>query len=70
MARKPRIANTLEVNTMSGSVVMAKIAGTESTAKRMSVASTKTRTHQQRRGKQFPLTAYDEALAFEGMRHR
>jgi len=32
MARRPRIANTFEVSTMKGSIVMAKIAGIESTA--------------------------------------
>jgi hypothetical protein len=32
-ARSPRMAKMLEENTMNGSVVMAKIAGIESTAK-------------------------------------
>ena len=36
MARKPRIANTFDVRTMKGSVVIAKIAGMESTANTMS----------------------------------
>ena len=39
IARSPRIANTFEVKTMKGSAVMAKIAGTESTAKMMSLSS-------------------------------
>ena len=40
--RRPRIAITFEVKTMSGSRVMAKMAGTESTAKTMSLNSRKT----------------------------
>ena len=36
-ARSPSTANTFEVSTMKGSVVMAKIAGIESTAKITSV---------------------------------
>jgi len=39
IARRPRMANTFEVNTSIGSRVSAKIAGTESTAKTMSEAS-------------------------------
>jgi hypothetical protein len=39
--RSPRIANTLLVNTRNGSVVIAKIAGIESTAKIRSVNSTR-----------------------------
>jgi hypothetical protein len=42
-ARKPRIAKIFEVNTISGSLVIAKMAGTESTAKTMSVISMNTR---------------------------
>ena len=41
--RSPRIAKTLLVKTMNGSVVIAKIAGMESTAKMRSVVSTSTR---------------------------
>jgi hypothetical protein len=37
--RRPNIAKILEVKTMRGSLVKAKIAGTESTAKMMSLAS-------------------------------
>ncbi len=37
--RRPRIANTFEVNTMNGSRVSAKIAGTESIANTMSLPS-------------------------------
>lgn len=39
IARRPRIANTFEVNTMKGSAAMAKIAGTESIAKMMPLSS-------------------------------
>ena len=39
--RRPRIAKTFEVKTISGSRVSAKMAGTESTAKTMSVISRK-----------------------------
>jgi len=38
--RSPKIAKMLEVNTMNGSVVTAKIAGIESSAKITSVNST------------------------------
>ena len=41
MARKPRMANTLLVSTMNGSLVMAKMAGMESTAKITSVSPTR-----------------------------
>ena len=44
IARRPRIAKTFEVSTMNGSVVIAKIAGIESTAKIRSVISTRTST--------------------------
>ena len=37
--RKPRIAKILEVKTIKGSLVIEKIAGIESTAKRISVNS-------------------------------
>ena len=37
MARSPRMANTLLVSTMNGSLVMAKMAGIESTANMTSV---------------------------------
>src|SRR4051794_2069724 len=43
-ARSPRIANAFDVNTRNGSFVTAKIAGIESTAKRMSLVSIRTRT--------------------------
>ena len=33
IARRPRIAKTFDVSTMNGSIVIAKIAGIESTAK-------------------------------------
>ena len=39
MARRPSTANTLEVSTMNGSEVMAKIAGMLSTAKITSVTA-------------------------------
>ena len=39
MARNPRMANTFEVNTINGSRDTAKMAGTESTAKMMSLIS-------------------------------
>ncbi len=39
MDRRPRIAKMLEVNTTNGSSVSAKMAGTESMAKTMSLAS-------------------------------
>ena len=42
-ARKPRMAKTLDVKTINGSFVSAKIAGTLSTAKTMSVISMNTR---------------------------
>jgi hypothetical protein len=42
--RSPRIAKMFEVKTMNGSVVMAKIAGIESTANTRSVHSIRTRT--------------------------
>ncbi len=38
-ARRPRMAKMLEVYTMNGSRVIARIAGTESTANMMSVVS-------------------------------
>ena len=41
MERSPRIAKIFEVNTRNGSFVKAKIAGTESTAKTISVNSKK-----------------------------
>jgi hypothetical protein len=41
-ARSPRMAKTLEVYTMNGSKVIAKMAGIESTAKITSVVSTTT----------------------------
>jgi len=41
IARRPRIAKMFDVKTMSGSLVSAKIAGTESTAKTMSLSSRK-----------------------------
>ena len=44
IARRPRIAKTLDVSTMNGSVVIAKMAGIESTAKIRSVISTSTST--------------------------
>ena len=43
-ARSPRIANAFELNTMNGSWLTARTAGTESTAKITSVASTRTST--------------------------
>lgn len=42
-ARKPRMAKALDVKTRNGSVVTAKMAGMESTAKSTSVVSTTTR---------------------------
>ena len=44
IARRPRIAKTFDVSTMNGSVVIAKIAGIESTAKMRSETSTSTST--------------------------
>ncbi len=44
MARRPRIAKTFEVSTMKESVVIAKIAGIESTAKTMSMTPISTTT--------------------------
>ena len=44
MARRPRIANALAVNTRNVSWVTAKMAGIESTANTMSVNSTSTST--------------------------
>ena len=44
MARRPRIASALLAKTRNGSCVTAKIAGIESTAKMMSVTSTRTST--------------------------
>ena len=41
--RRPRMANTFEVNTRKGSVVTAKMAGMESTANSRSLVSTTTR---------------------------
>jgi hypothetical protein len=41
IARRPRIANIFDVKTISGSFVIAKIAGTESTAKIISDTSMK-----------------------------
>ena len=43
-ARSPRMAKILEVNTMNGSRVTAKIAGIESTANTRSVSSIATST--------------------------
>ena len=42
IARRPRMAKTFEVKTMSGSFVSAKIAGTESIAKITSLSSRNT----------------------------
>ncbi|MNT13857.1 hypothetical protein D3C72_1488390 [compost metagenome] len=42
MLLRPKIAKMFEVNTISGSLVRAKIAGTESTAKIISVNSMNT----------------------------
>ncbi len=43
MARRPMMAKMLEVRTMKGSVVTAKMAGILSTAKMRSLTSTSTR---------------------------
>ena len=56
MARSPRIAKALDVNTRNGSWVTAKMAGIESTAKTMSVTSTRTRTASNGVASRRPLT--------------
>ena len=55
MARKPKMAKALAVNTKKGSWVTAKIAGIESTAKIRSVNSTSSNTNSSGVASQTPL---------------
>ena len=63
--RRPRIAKMFEVNTMSGSRVSAKIAGTESTANTMSVTSRHEQGDEQRGRVAAGRPAHEEALAVQ-----
>ena len=64
------MAQTFEVKTRSGSRVMAKIAGTESTANTMSESSSNEERDEQRRRVQPAGQADEERLAVQVRRHR
>ena len=66
----PRIANTLEVKTISGSLVSAKIAGTESIANTMSLISMAISARNSGVACHTPIDANEEVLAVELVGHR
>ena len=65
MARRPRMAQTFDVNTMSGSRVSAKMAGTESTANTTSLTSRNTSATSSGVACRRPVAPHEEARALE-----
>lgn len=69
IARSPRMANKLEVNTINGSVVTAKIAGMLSREKMASLNSTMNSASKSGGGEQQTIAADEKTLAVQFIRH-